>query len=534
MAALLVVARPVRADDEANAKPSYRVVVDRVDHEPASVGGTRLRVYFSARTLNGGRLDLSEPKSVKTVLGSSPLDAPYAMGTFAASGGAAAIVVVVQSTLDYAEVLPVIAESFDTNILAVLDDNTQVAVLAYGDAVGGGKLQSAKAASSRVKQLSNDGSSGDPALLETVERALSILRRAKAKPEGRPLRKMVIVISDGRDRAAERERVTRLGARAAKEGVRIHSFAFSPTDQRRPLLLLGELSKKSLGTFRWIRGASAESWNPAFVQLQDEIVKQYVLTYFLSSEDDPTGKKVKIVTEGRAETTSLNDFKVPEATCSGEPCAGYCTGDVCAVPRAPEGKGFLGWVIWIVGGVAGLIVVLGLIGFAMSKRSKPIPYPVSAQGLQMPPGAVPQGAVTGAMAGVIPQPAPPKGKKSKQGKPRAPAVGAVPGAMPGMPQTQGGFAPHLLFMSGPRTGERVPLFHGFLVGKAPGCNLLIEDGYTSSHHAQFAVDPRGHVRLYDRGSTNGTYVNGVRVSEYALEHGVTVRIGSTEFRYLAQ
>jgi hypothetical protein len=524
-AALLVVARPVRAEDDASAKPSYRVVVDRVDHEPASVGGTRLRVYVSARTLNGGRLDLSEPKSVKTVVGSSALDAPFAMGTYAASGGATAIVVVVQSTLDYAEVLPVIAETLDANILASLDDNAQVAVLPYGDAVGAGKLQSAKAASGRVKQLANDGSSGDPALLETVERALTMLRKAKAKPEGRALRKMIIVISDGRDRAAERERVTRLGTRAAKEGVRIHSFAYSASDQRRPLLLLGELSKKSLGTFRWLRGASAESWTPAFVQLQDEITKQYVLTYFLSADQDPTGKKLKIVTEGRAETTSLNDFKVPEATCSGEPCAGYCTGEVCAVPRAPEGKGVLGWVIWIVGGGVGLIVLLGLIGFALSKRAKPIPYPVSAQGVQMPPGMVPPGVVP-----------PPKGKKGKQ---RAPSVmpgmpGAVPGAMPGMPQAQGGFAPHLMFMSGPRAGERVPLFHGFLVGKAPGCNLLIEDGYTSSHHAQFAVDPRGHVRLYDRGSTNGTYVNGVRVSEYALEHGVTVRIGSTEFRYLAQ
>lgn len=519
-AALLVVARPARAEDDASAKPSYRVVVDRVDHEPASVGGTRLRVYVSARTLTGGRIDLSEPKAVKTMLGSSTLDAPFAMGTYAASGGATAIVVVMQSTLDYAEVLPVIAETFDTNILATLDDNAQVAVLPYGDAVGAGKLQSAKAASGRVKQLTNDGSSGDPALLETVERALTMLRKAKAKPEGRALRKMIIVISDGRDRAAERERVTRIGTRAAKEGVRIHSFAYSPNDQRRPLLLLGELSKKSLGTFRWLRGASSESWTPAFVQLQDEINKQYVLTYFLSADQDPTGKKLKVVTEGRAEATSLNDIKVPEATCSGEPCAGYCTGDVCAVPRAPEGKGVLGWVIWIVGGGVGLILVLGLIGFAMSKRTKPIPYP---QGM-VPPGVVPPG--------VVPPSQPPKGKKGKQ---RAPSVmPGMPGAVPGMPQAQGGFAPHLLFMGGPRAGERVPLFHGFLVGKAPGCNLLIEDGYTSGHHAQFAVDPRGHVRLYDRGSTNGTYVNGVRVSEQALEHGVTVRIGSTEFRYLAQ
>src|SRR5512139_3242059 len=163
MAALIVVARPARADDDAaTAKPSYRVVVDRVDHEPASITGTRMRVYVSALQLTGGRLDLSDVK-LKAVFGTSPIDAPYAMGTYAASGGSTAIVFVVQSTLDYAEVLPVIGETLDQSVLATLDDNTQVAVLPYGDAVGAGKLQSAKAASSRIKQLTNDGSSGDPA-----------------------------------------------------------------------------------------------------------------------------------------------------------------------------------------------------------------------------------------------------------------------------------------------------------------------------------------------------------------------------------
>jgi pSer/pThr/pTyr-binding forkhead associated (FHA) protein len=91
-----------------------------------------------------------------------------------------------------------------------------------------------------------------------------------------------------------------------------------------------------------------------------------------------------------------------------------------------------------------------------------------------------------------------------------------------------------MFMAGPRAGERIPLRHGFLVGKAPGCDLLIEDGYTSSHHAQFAMDHAGNVRLYDRGSTNGTYVNGARISEAPLEHGATIRFGSTDVRFLAQ
>ncbi|MBA3821670.1 MAG: FHA domain-containing protein, partial [Deltaproteobacteria bacterium] len=93
--------------------------------------------------------------------------------------------------------------------------------------------------------------------------------------------------------------------------------------------------------------------------------------------------------------------------------------------------------------------------------------------------------------------------------------------------------PRLSILTGPRAGETLGLRHGFTIGKQPGCDLLLDDGYTSSHHAQIGVDHFGNCRLYDQGSTNGTFVNGVRVAEYVLEHGTTLRIGSTELRFLA-
>jgi pSer/pThr/pTyr-binding forkhead associated (FHA) protein len=81
---------------------------------------------------------------------------------------------------------------------------------------------------------------------------------------------------------------------------------------------------------------------------------------------------------------------------------------------------------------------------------------------------------------------------------------------------------------------RIPLHHGFLIGKEPECHLVIQDGFTSGHHAQIAMDPAQNCSLHDMGSTNGTFVNGVRIQQKALEHGVTVRIGSTDLRFLAQ
>src|SRR5262249_37237329 len=139
----------------------------------------------------------------------------------------------------------------------------------------------------------------------------------------------------------------------------------------------------------------------------------------------------------------------------------------------------------------------------------------------------------------------------KQGAKPAPLTGAQPavpppvatGAHVAAPVATGAHVaapappvtgPSLLVMTGPRSGERTALRLGFLIGKAPGCDLLIDDGYTSAHHAQIGMDQFGNCSLYDRGSTNGTFVNGVRVGECVLSHGVSLRIGSTELRFLAQ
>ena len=51
----------------------------------------------------------------------------------------------------------------------------------------------------------------------------------------------------------------------------------------------------------------------------------------------------------------------------------------------------------------------------------------------------------------------------------------------------------------------------FSVGRKPGCSLQINSKTVSSHHADFEVHD-GQLILTDRASTNGTYVNGKRVT----------------------
>jgi FHA domain len=82
-------------------------------------------------------------------------------------------------------------------------------------------------------------------------------------------------------------------------------------------------------------------------------------------------------------------------------------------------------------------------------------------------------------------------------------------------------------------GERLELAHEQVtIGRGPLNDLqLPEDDFASGRHA--LIDPRRDgVWVEDLGSTNGSFVNGVRLaSSRRLTPGDIVRIGETDFRY---
>ena len=85
----------------------------------------------------------------------------------------------------------------------------------------------------------------------------------------------------------------------------------------------------------------------------------------------------------------------------------------------------------------------------------------------------------------------------------------------------------LLHVEGPRSGE-VDSFcqPTVVIGRAPDCHLVFptERG-VSGHHAVIRLLD-GIVELEDTRSTNGTFVNDVRVDRCALKHEDTIRLGS--------
>jgi ABC-type multidrug transport system ATPase subunit len=58
--------------------------------------------------------------------------------------------------------------------------------------------------------------------------------------------------------------------------------------------------------------------------------------------------------------------------------------------------------------------------------------------------------------------------------------------------------------------ERNSASRTVVIGRAAGCDLLVNDPSISTRHCRLTATPQGFV-LEDLGSTNGTYVNGVRV-----------------------
>ena len=95
----------------------------------------------------------------------------------------------------------------------------------------------------------------------------------------------------------------------------------------------------------------------------------------------------------------------------------------------------------------------------------------------------------------------------------------------------------LIVLQGVALGTSIPLDkHSLIIGRGSECGLRVDDNLASRQHACVRKTERPErdplYRVEDLGSTNGTFVNGRRVTRpFQLELDDTVRIGDTELRY---
>ena len=113
--------------------------------------------------------------------------------------------------------------------------------------------------------------------------------------------------------------------------------------------------------------------------------------------------------------------------------------------------------------------------------------------------------------------------------PGASSAYAAPAPFGAGPATSGGS--RLVGAAGTYMGEVFPVNGTVVIGRDPGNPVPLDrDTTTSRRHAQITAEG-GAFRIQDLGSSNGTYVNGTRITETVLQPGDEVSIGGTRFRF---
>jgi two-component system, cell cycle response regulator len=91
----------------------------------------------------------------------------------------------------------------------------------------------------------------------------------------------------------------------------------------------------------------------------------------------------------------------------------------------------------------------------------------------------------------------------------------------------------LLVLSGTRLGHRLVLGDAVVdIGRGSAAGLILDADSISRKHAKIERFGGGH-KIVDLGSTNGTYVNGVRIKEQILKDGDRIGIGKALLKYIA-
>ena len=83
------------------------------------------------------------------------------------------------------------------------------------------------------------------------------------------------------------------------------------------------------------------------------------------------------------------------------------------------------------------------------------------------------------------------------------------------------------FENGPLSGQTVLLSHNMTIGRSSSNTVVIEEQTISGQHAKIEYSEQEYI-LIDLDSTNGTFVNGNKVSQSAIKKGDTVKMGKVK------
>jgi diguanylate cyclase (GGDEF)-like protein len=93
-------------------------------------------------------------------------------------------------------------------------------------------------------------------------------------------------------------------------------------------------------------------------------------------------------------------------------------------------------------------------------------------------------------------------------------------------EARGAARPQLVLLTGPRVGETFVLDGAVKLGRSSEMDIQLDADGISRHHCTFLCLPSGEVMIRDNGSTNGTFVNGDRITEQTLSEGDKITVSS--------
>jgi diguanylate cyclase (GGDEF)-like protein len=86
--------------------------------------------------------------------------------------------------------------------------------------------------------------------------------------------------------------------------------------------------------------------------------------------------------------------------------------------------------------------------------------------------------------------------------------------------------PCFVIIGGMDTGRIIPISEGKInLGRDPRCAVVLGEDGVSRFHAEVTRDATGSVVIRDLGSTNGTFVDGVKIQESRLNEGDKIFLG---------
>lgn len=283
-----------------------------------------------------------------------------------------------------------------------------------------------------------------------------------------PRRRLIIVMSDGKDRYLENSslldrRITDIVETATTAGnAKVYALGYT-LDLPDPLVNLNTVAQKTGGIYRNISEVDTEDGIATELEkLSREIKNQYVLTFKpkeYGGSEKPVDFRIEMMTTaGPGKYTSPNPIKWPEK------------------PFDPMGIIII--VLIVLGSLLGIFLLIKIFkGIAARRANRPVEYVEEDEG---PVG-------------------PYKGKLTCIG---------------------GGYAGAEFYLT-----EEVTT-----IGAIDGNTIVIQEAGVSKRHAGIKIEEM-RFELADFGSTNGTYVNGNKITKQFLRDQDKIRIGECELKF---